>query len=82
MVDMMVESAISVMEKWESQMEEAGGVASVWIDEDLKSLSAEMISKACFGSNYVIGNEIFSKMLMLQDLLSKQHAFVGLPGVR
>ncbi|KAI6672988.1 hypothetical protein NL676_000894 [Syzygium grande] len=82
MVDMMVESVVSVLEKWESQMEEAGGVASVRINEDLKSLSAEMISKACFGSNYVLGNEIFSKMLALQDLLSKQHAFVGLPGVR
>ncbi|KAF8007891.1 hypothetical protein BT93_K1783 [Corymbia citriodora subsp. variegata] len=82
MVDMMVESAVCVMEKWESQMEEAGGVASVQVDEDLKSLSAEMISKACFGSNYLIGNEIFSKMLVLQDLLSKQHALVGLPGVR
>ncbi|KAK3404706.1 hypothetical protein EUGRSUZ_K01024 [Eucalyptus grandis] len=80
MVDMMVESAVSVLEKWESQMEEAGEVTSVRVDEDLKSLSAEMISKACFGSNHLIGNEIFSKMLVLQDLLSKQHAFVGLPG--
>ncbi|KAI6672980.1 hypothetical protein NL676_000886 [Syzygium grande] len=82
MVDMMVESAVSVLEKWESQMEEARGVASVRVDEDLKSISAEMLSKACFGSNYVIGNEIFSKMLVLQDLLSRQRAFVGLPGVR
>ncbi|KAL3714975.1 hypothetical protein ACJRO7_006823 [Eucalyptus globulus] len=81
MVDMMVESAVSVLEKWESQMEEAGEVTSVRVDEDLKSLSAEMISKACFGSNHLIGNEIFSKMLVLQDLLSKQHAFVGLPGI-
>ncbi|KAF8007886.1 hypothetical protein BT93_K1778 [Corymbia citriodora subsp. variegata] len=82
MVDMMVESIVSMLEKWESHMEEAGGVASVRIDEDFKSLSAEMISKVCFGSNYAVGNEIFSKMLVLQDLLSKQQAFVGLPGVR
>ncbi|XP_030549330.1 cytochrome P450 714C2-like [Rhodamnia argentea] len=82
MVGMMVESSVSMLEKWGSQMEEAGGAASVRIDEDLKSLSAEMISKACFGNNYVIGNEIFTKMLVLQDLISKQQAIVGLPGVR
>ncbi|KAL3714940.1 hypothetical protein ACJRO7_006791 [Eucalyptus globulus] len=76
MVDMMVESVIPVLEKWESQMEEAGGVASVRIDEDLKSLSAEMISKACLGSNYIIGSEIFYKMLVIQDLQSKQQAIV------
>lgn len=63
-------------------MEKAGGVASLRIDKDLKSLSAEMISKACFGSNNVIGNEIFTKMLVLQNSLSKQQAIFGLPGVR
>ncbi|XP_030549331.2 cytochrome P450 714C2-like [Rhodamnia argentea] len=82
MVDMMVGSVVSVLEKWESQVEGAGEVASVRVDEHLKSISAEVISKACFGSKYVIGNEIFSKMLVLQDLLSKQQAFVGLPGAR
>lgn len=69
---MMVES---VLEKWESQMEEAGGVALAWVDEDLKGFSAEVISKACFGRKCVIGNEVFSKTLVLQDLLSKHHAF-------
>lgn len=76
----MVESVAPVLEKWESQMEKAGGVASLRIDKDLKSLSAEMISKACFGSNYVIGNEIFSKMLVLQISLSKQQAIVVFQG--
>lgn len=34
----MVESVAPVLEKWESQMEKAGGVALLRIDKDLKSL--------------------------------------------
>ncbi|KAL3714949.1 hypothetical protein ACJRO7_006800 [Eucalyptus globulus] len=67
-------------EFFSDQIKKAGGVASLRIDKDLKSLSAEMISKACFGSNNVIGNEIFTKMLVLQNSLSKQQAIFGLPG--
>ncbi|KAI4319787.1 hypothetical protein MLD38_033347 [Melastoma candidum] len=80
MVDLMVESVTSMVEKWDSLL--SGTSESIRVDEDLKFLSAEVISKACFGSNYTFAREIFAKMLKLQDLLSPQHAFVGLPGFR
>lgn len=78
----MIESASPLVGRWEAKAEEGGGVATVQVDEDLRNLSAEIISKTCFGSNYPRGMEIFSKMLKILDLLSKQYSSVGIPGLR
>ena len=45
--------------------------------EDLRSLSADIISKACFGSNYSQGVQIFSKFRALQNMISKR--IMGIP---
>ncbi|CAI0438428.1 unnamed protein product [Linum tenue] len=57
-----------------------GGVADVNIDKDMRSLSADVISRACFGSNYKEGEHIFSKVRELQIVLAKGHA--GIPILR
>ncbi|MBA0834194.1 hypothetical protein Goarm_006569 [Gossypium armourianum] len=50
------------------------------VDEDLRSLSADIISRACFGSNYSKGEEIFSKLKALQMAMAK--TYIGIPGMR
>ncbi|KAM3737959.1 hypothetical protein ACB098_09G096200 [Castanea mollissima] len=79
MVGLMEQSTIAMMKTWENHIiESEGGVADIIIDEDLKSLSADIISKACFGSSYSQGNLIFAKIASLQDALSKPSALFGL----
>ncbi|KAM3733397.1 hypothetical protein ACB098_11G132600 [Castanea mollissima] len=80
MVNLMVDSTISMRRSWESRIENEGGIADIKISEDLRSLSADIISKACFGSNYSHGEEIFLKLKTLQGITSKGN--VGVPGFR
>ncbi|KAI5430201.1 hypothetical protein KIW84_034684 [Lathyrus oleraceus] len=80
MVDQIVDSTNIMLRSWESRIERDGVVSEIKIDEDLRSLSADIISRACFGSNYAPGKEIFTKLRDLQKLLSK--ISVGVPGLR
>ncbi|XP_068478705.1 cytochrome P450 714C2-like [Phaseolus vulgaris] len=80
MVNLMVDSTYTTLRSWEARVESEGAVSEIKIDEDLRSLSADIIARACFGSNYIEGKEIFSKLRDLQILLSKLH--VGIPGFR
>jgi hypothetical protein len=43
---------------------------------------ADVIARACFGSNYSEGKEIFSKLGALQMHLSKNFFKIGIPGMR
>ena len=76
----MVESSMTVVNSW--RIESGGGVADVHIDEYMKSISGDVIARACFGSNYSKGKEIFSKLAALQVRLSKFLFEVGIPGIR
>ncbi|XP_004515309.1 cytochrome P450 714C2-like [Cicer arietinum] len=79
-VNMIVDSTNIMLRSWESKLEKYGVVSEIKIDEDLRSLSADIIARACFGSNYVEGREIFTKLRELQKLISKIYA--GIPGFR
>ncbi|XP_023890887.2 cytochrome P450 714C2 isoform X2 [Quercus suber] len=80
MVNLMVDSTTSMLRSWESRIENEGGIADIKINDDLRSLSADIISRACFGSNYSQGEEIFLKLKTLQGIMSKGN--VGIPGFR
>ncbi|XP_024630270.1 cytochrome P450 714C2 isoform X2 [Medicago truncatula] len=80
MVDQIVDSTDIMLRSWESRIESDGVVSEIKIDEDLRSLSADIIARVCFGSNYVKGKEIFTKLRDLLKLLSK--IYVGIPGFR
>ncbi|KAF8378967.1 hypothetical protein HHK36_028393 [Tetracentron sinense] len=82
MVNIMLESATLVMKSWESRIEGEGGIADIRVDEDLRNLSADIISKACFGSSYSEGKEIFLKLRSLQKIMSKGSLLIGVPGLR
>ncbi|KAF8009814.1 hypothetical protein BT93_J0722 [Corymbia citriodora subsp. variegata] len=78
MVGLMVESAQTLLRTWDSRIEAEGGqMAEITVDEDLRSLSADVISRACFGSSYVKGKEVFSKLRSLQNIMSRQSFLFG-----
>ncbi|XVE68645.1 hypothetical protein DITRI_Ditri09bG0085300 [Diplodiscus trichospermus] len=79
MVNLMVDSAVSLINLWNSKIESEGGVADIKIDEYLRNFSGEVISRACFASNY---NEIISKLRALQEIACKKVALQGIPGLR
>ncbi|KAF9595778.1 hypothetical protein IFM89_004180 [Coptis chinensis] len=82
MINLMVDSTILLAKSWESRIERGGGIAEIKVDVDLRNFSADIISKACFGSSYSKGKEIFKKLRALQEVMSKTGLLVGVPGLR
>ncbi|KAK4593094.1 hypothetical protein RGQ29_017303 [Quercus rubra] len=82
MMSLMVESSITLVNSWTNLIESEGGVADVHVDEYMRSFSGDVISRACFGSNYSEGEEIFSKLNEVQELLSKKVFSSGIPVLR
>ncbi|KAL6289757.1 hypothetical protein ACE6H2_007267 [Prunus campanulata] len=80
MMDLMVDSTTTLLRSWESKIESEGGIAVLRVDEDMRCLLADIISRACFGSNYSEGKEIFLKLRTLQRIMSQGN--IGVPGVR
>lgn len=79
----MLESAEPLLKKWEDCIEAQGGVtADIQVDEDLKGVSADVISRACFGSSYFKGKEIFLKLRRLQKAISQQGFLFGTTRLR
>lgn len=73
MVDLMVESAQPLLESWSNSIECQGGMPiDVSVDEDLRSVSADVIARTCFGSSYCKGKQIFSKLRSLQKAIVEQ----------
>lgn len=82
MVDLMEESAMAIIRNWESRIKSEGGTAEIVIDEDLKTLTADIISKACFGSSYTEGNQIFAKLAIMQATLARPSILFGFLNLR
>ncbi|RHN41127.1 putative unspecific monooxygenase [Medicago truncatula] len=80
MVGTIVDSTNIMVRSWETKIEGDGVISEITVDEDLRSLSADIIARVCFGSNYVEGKEIFAKLRDLIKLLSKIN--LGIPGYR
>ncbi|GMN57993.1 hypothetical protein TIFTF001_027093 [Ficus carica] len=78
MVSLMGDSTTSMLRTWESRIK--SGDADIKVDDDLRSLSSNIISRACFGSHYLQGEQIFSKLGTLQKLMSKK--IIGIPFLR
>ncbi|GMH04995.1 hypothetical protein Nepgr_006835 [Nepenthes gracilis] len=85
MVELMREAAEPLLRKWEACIIEAegdGGAAEIEVGEDLRTMSAEVISRACFGSSYSKGKHIFLKLRTLQKLISNQGFLFRRPSFR
>ncbi|XP_074286469.1 cytochrome P450 714A1-like [Silene latifolia] len=82
MMELMKEAAQPLLGKWESCIEaQEGPIAEVRVDEDLRTVSADVISRACFGSSYYKGKMIFLKLRTLQKLISNQNFLFKLPTI-
>lgn len=79
-MNLMVDSTLSLVQAWDNRIHNENGSAEIYVDTDMQSLAADIISRACFGSNYSKGQEIFSKFGSLLDFMSKGP--VGIPGLR
>ena len=73
----MIESAQPILLKWEQTIESQGGAtAEVKVDKDLRGLSADVISRVCFGHSYSKGKEVFSKLRSMQKAMFKHRGFL------
>lgn len=81
MVGIIKESTVALVNSWKHTIETKSGMANITIDEDMRSFSADVISRACFGSNYTNGEKIFIKLRQLQEIMSKT-SLSGIPGMR
>ncbi|KAK4376151.1 hypothetical protein RND71_006828 [Anisodus tanguticus] len=82
MINLVQDSALTLLSSWNIQIEAQGGTADIKIDADMRSFSGDVISKACFGSNFSKGEEIFFKLRALQEASSKRVLSTGIPGMR
>ncbi|KAL1548076.1 cytochrome P450 714C2-like protein [Salvia divinorum] len=83
MMSIITESADTVVNTWKQEIEANNGeVLEIAVDSYMKRFSGDIISRACFGSNYTKGHDIFLMLGALQELVSKKTMSVGLPGLR
>ncbi|XP_057724504.1 cytochrome P450 714C2-like [Arachis stenosperma] len=81
MMTMIGECATSLVNSWDDIIKENGGSANIKVDEYFREFSGDVISRACFGSNYSKGKQIFSKLEALQEILSKNSLLIWIPGI-
>ncbi|XP_051180821.1 cytochrome P450 714B3 [Lolium perenne] len=82
MMDLMVDSAQTLLESWEERVDKNGGTVDIKIDDDIRAYSADVISRTCFGSSYIKGKKIFLKLRELQKAVSRPNALAEMTGLR
>ncbi|OEL36071.1 Cytochrome P450 714D1 [Dichanthelium oligosanthes] len=83
MVGLMADAAEPLLRAWEAQVAAApGGVAEVDVDDDIRSFSFDVISRACFGGDYSRGREIFLRLRALSGLMSETSVIFTIPSLR
>ncbi|KAL0323974.1 UNVERIFIED_CONTAM: cytochrome [Sesamum calycinum] len=84
MMSIITESGMALVDSWKQKVEsEEGGVVEIGVDQRMKRFSGDIISRACFGSSYSKGQEIFLKFDHLQEIMSKRTlSALGIPGLR
>ncbi|XP_042381258.1 cytochrome P450 714C2-like isoform X1 [Zingiber officinale] len=81
MVGLMVEAALLLSNSWGTLLEHSGDATEIVVDEELRRFSADVVSRACFGSSFADGKEIFSRLRKLQMVMSKSSMLIGIPGL-
>ncbi|KAF8394786.1 hypothetical protein HHK36_018722 [Tetracentron sinense] len=81
MMDLITESTITLVNSWKSRIDSEEGTIDIKIDEYIRNFSGDVISRACFGSSYSKGEDIFLRLRALQDAMALKK-FTGVPGLR
>ncbi|KAK2979488.1 hypothetical protein RJ640_002021 [Escallonia rubra] len=71
----------TLLDTWESIIENQGGIADIKIDEHMRSFAGDVVSRACFGSNFSRNKEIFSKLRALEEVTFKAVRSAKVPGM-
>ncbi|CAI9103151.1 OLC1v1001597C1 [Oldenlandia corymbosa var. corymbosa] len=82
MTNLIQESAMTIVNSWNKMIEGKGGIADIKVDPYMRRFSGDVISKACFGSSYNKGEDIFSKLNSLEEATSNKNLAMGIPGMR
>ncbi|CAK9144620.1 unnamed protein product [Ilex paraguariensis] len=81
MTGQIAESVAILVDAWNTKIDSEGGLVDINIDEYMRTFSGDVISRACFGSNYVKGKEIFNRLKTLQEATSDKVLSIGIPGI-
>ncbi|KAK3415900.1 hypothetical protein EUGRSUZ_H01375 [Eucalyptus grandis] len=79
LIPLITESTVTLLESWKRRTETEGGTADVKIDHHMRSFSADVISRACFESNFSRGEDIFHKLRQLQEAMAKNYLHIFPP---
>uniref|UniRef100_A0A0D9WHU0 Cytochrome P450 n=1 Tax=Leersia perrieri TaxID=77586 RepID=A0A0D9WHU0_9ORYZ len=84
MVKLMVDAAQPLVASWEARIDSSPSAAEAEfvVDGDLRSFSFDVISRACFGSDYSRGREIFLRLRELSGLMSETSVIFSIPSLR
>lgn len=82
MFNSITECSVIQLNSRNSRIEEGVGTADIKIDNYIRRFSGDALSRACFGSNYAKGEQIFQKLDKLQHAMSKKVFFTRIPGMR
>ncbi|XP_050382859.1 cytochrome P450 714A1-like [Argentina anserina] len=78
MVGVMLESTAAMIKTWDCRIKDSkSGISTIEIDDELKRLSADIISRSCFGSSYSFGNQIFEKIGDMVEVLGTPNLLYG-----
>nr|CAB3462891.1 unnamed protein product [Digitaria exilis] len=66
---------VPLLQAWENILDGAGGSKEIYVDGYLRNFSADVIARACFGSSFTKGEDIFCKLRQLQKAISQQDTF-------
>ncbi|KAL6597390.1 hypothetical protein ACP70R_046830 [Stipagrostis hirtigluma subsp. patula] len=78
MIQLIEDSTFPLLQAWESMIDNGGGSSEIVVDDYLRNMSRDVIAKACFGSSFAKGEDIFCKLRQIQKALSGQDALMGL----
>ncbi|XP_015874059.2 cytochrome P450 714C2 [Ziziphus jujuba] len=81
MVNLVVESANTLVKAWESRVDQTahGGAVDIPVHDYVRSFSSNVISNILFGSNYREGNMIFPKYRALLNAMASPTILNGIP---
>ncbi|OEL17105.1 Cytochrome P450 714C3 [Dichanthelium oligosanthes] len=78
MIGLIVDATVPLLQAGENILDGTGGSKEIYVDGYLRDFSADVIARACFGSSFTKGKDIFCKLRQLQKAISQQDTFVGL----
>jgi cytokinin trans-hydroxylase len=84
MVVTMEKSASSMVDEWEKKVKDGGGNVELEVGDYLTHVTADIIARTAFGSNYEKGKKMFEEQVTLLDLMDQrdQQRFSAIPGYR